>query len=493
MVVVSLTPLRYTDVIRYSREIVITAFATGKVIAVLPLIVETSQRLLTDRTAADRESIKSSEAIVPLAYSFPHLGRLSALLFIPFAAWFSGHRLHSAQYPELMGTGFLASFGSPLVTIPYLLDVYQLPADLFQLFIASSVICGPFADAVGAMHLLTLALITPCAMSASRNAGTLRIVLLNTICLAAVVGATGATRAVLTYTLPADLSNAQSNYNKPTPLDFRQAGIQTEPPATAPDLSQWDSRVDRIIATETLRVGYHPDNVPFSFFNSDGELVGFDVDMARLLGEDLGVAVEFVPFEFSTLSRQLQRGDFDLGMSGIVMTPTRLLRMSLTEGYLDSTIAFVVKDYRREEFSSAERLAALDRPTIAVANSDYFSRRLQWYLPNARVVRISSVREFFTDEPADALVFSAEAGSAWTIEYPSYSVAVPQPDLIRYPLVYAAAANDTRMSDLVSRWLLIRRDSPTWNMSYDYWILGKTPQSDTHRWSVIRDVLQWVK
>jgi Na+/H+-dicarboxylate symporter len=487
-----LTPLKYRDIVNGSREVVITALATGKVVAVLPLIIETSQRLLRKSAQISDETLGASEAVVPLAYSFPHLGRLLSLLFVPFAAWFVGTPMRVSEAPELIGTGFLSLFGSPLLAIPYLLDAQQLPTDMFQLFLASGVVCGPLADGVGAMHLMTLALVTPCLLQDGFRFSVVRLVLVAGSGALMIAAATIGTRSVLAYSLLDQLEPPVTNMAKSSPLEFRTAEVSRVTPSRPWDATQWESHVDRIVETETIRVGYHPDNIPFSFFNNNDELVGLDVDMAKLLAEDLGVSITFVPFQFETLSVQLRRGDFDLGMSGIVMTPTRLLRMSLTEGYIDSTIAFLVKDHRRDEFSSAASLARLKSVSVAVVNSSYFERRVQSYLPQARIVHLDSVREFFTDSPADALIISAEAGSAWTIDYPNYTVAIPRPDTIRYPLVYAAADGDTRMSDLVSRWLEMRRRTPVWQSIYDYWILGVDDRPQQPRWSVVRDVLQWV-
>ena len=51
---------------------------------------------------------------------------------------------------------------------------------------------------------------------------------------------------------------------------------------------------------------------------------------------------------------------------------------------------------------------------------------------------LNSAREFFEPrgEELDALVFSAEAGSAWSLLYPAYTVAIPQPDVLAVPLAY---------------------------------------------------------
>jgi hypothetical protein len=54
------------------------------------------------------------------------------------------------------------------------------------------------------------------------------------------------------------------------------------------------------------------------------------------------------------------------------------------------------------------------------------AKNVKSYLPNTGVVLLKTYSDFFTDNQkrVDALVISAEAGSAWTIPYPAYSVAV---------------------------------------------------------------------
>ena len=57
---------------------------------------------------------------------------------------------------------------------------------------------------------------------------------------------------------------------------------------------------------------------------------------------------------------------------------------------------------------------------------------------------LNSPREFFEGkhDDLDALVYSAEAGSAWTLLYPAYTVAIPQPDILAVPLAYGIARGD---------------------------------------------------
>jgi ABC-type amino acid transport substrate-binding protein len=344
----------------------------------------------------------------------------------------------------------------------------------------------------GAMHLYAMALMTPALLSRQHFFMPSRLIVGAAVSVLLVGGMIVSSRAYLHSTLQDLLLEADVLNQMHSPITVSPATVYKEVPPAETDLSRFESRIDRIRADKVLRVGYHADNLPFSFYNEQGNLVGFDVDMAHLMAEDLGMQLVMVPFEFHTLADQLDRGDFDIAMSGISVTPTRLLRMSLSEPYMNSTLAFVVKDHLRREFSSSESLAELTDVTIAVPRSNYFESRLKKYLPQAKVVFIESPREFFVKGEMDAMLANAEAGSAWTIQYPSYAVAVPQPDVFTVPLGYAVPQGDSRLTEFVNQWIELKRGQPTYNTLYNHWIYGKDPTHNRPRWCVIRDVLHWV-
>ena len=48
------------------------------------------------------------------------------------------------------------------------------------------------------------------------------------------------------------------------------------------------------------------------------------------------------------------------------------------------------------------------------------------------------------------------------------------------------------MREYVNHWIEVRRRNGTFDRLYEHWILGRSPEADSKRWSVIRDVLHWV-
>ena len=179
------------------------------------------------------------------------------------------------------------------------------------------------------------------------------------------------------------------------------------------------------------------------------------------------------------------------------MTATleRAYTLAFSASYLDQTVALIVKTYRREEFSSREAIRRLKAPRIGVPNIPYYIDKVHRYLPQAELVVLNSIPEFFEGrgEELDALVFSAEAGSAWTLLYPAYSVAIPQPDVLAVPLAYPMAQGDPELVSFINAWIELKKKDKTIAALYDYWILGKNAVPKQPRWSVIRNVLHWVQ
>ena len=169
--------------------------------------------------------------------------------------------------------------------------------------------------------------------------------------------------------------------------------------------------------------------------------------------------------------------------------------MAFTRPYLSQTAAFLVQDHRREDFNSRAALQRLQAPRIGVLNVPYYIDKLQRYLPQAEIVHLTSVKEFLErrSDDLDAFLYSAEAGSAWSLLYPAFTVAIPQPDILTGPTAYAAARDNQQLIDFMNLWIELKKQDQTITSLYDYWILGKNAAPKTPRWSVMRNVLHWVK
>jgi hypothetical protein len=105
------------------------------------------------------------DVVIPIAFNVPTAGKLLTLLFVPFAGWLAGSPLDVEQYPVLMLSGLASYFAKSQVALPFLMDLMDLPQDLFQLYIPTALLTGKFDSAVSVMSLFAFAMITLTAMA----------------------------------------------------------------------------------------------------------------------------------------------------------------------------------------------------------------------------------------------------------------------------------------------------------------------------------------
>ena len=191
----------------------------------------------------------------------------------------------------------------------------------------------------------------------------------------------------------------------------------------------------------------------------------------------------------------LASGQVDVAMSCIASLPDRYALASFSRPYLDLTLAFIVRDHERELFSQLDALKAERDLTIALVSSHYFAPKIKRLLPNANIVQLEAAEDFFNGngQGADALLLSAEEGSAYSYRYPRYAVAKLDRGSIRLPAGYAVPKGDIEMLEFISNWVDLKRKEGVIDELYAYWMLGGAAKTKEPRWSIVRDVLNWVE
>src|SRR6185369_1311611 len=485
------TPFRYRDLLGISRNALVTAFVTGNLFLVLPLLTEGAKELCRKHFPDSAETEDFAESIIPISFNFPSLGKLATLIFILFAGWFTGRPVPVKDYPLLALNGLMNFFGSANLAIPALLDSIRVPTDLFQLFIVARLITDKFSSLLSAMGLLVLTL---GAITLLTNNSRLRVrefVVFGTASLAIVMVALFTTRIVLArtfhpeYTLGKALMEMQvADAPHVLPPAPERGSIAPGSPPT----------ISTIVKRGVLKVGYNPDQVPFSYHNSRQELVGFDVALIGRLANNLKVPVEFIPYDPDQLAAGLNGNRFDVAISALQLSPDRLVSLTFTEPVLELNMALVVKGYRREEFSTPEKIHKAPRLVIATVGDYPAMDRISKNYSNVEFVRIDSDRQFFDGKDRfDGLLISLEAGMAWTVLHPDYKAVFFKTNINKFPVAFAVAHNNLELQTFLNSWLSVQKSAGTVQTLYDKWILGKGAEKHSHRWSIVKDVLHWVK
>ncbi len=496
MLVSAVTPFKYRDLLSIPRDTLITIFATSKIIVVLPQLVENVKEMFRRYGLDNDDTDSSAEILLPMAYPFPNLGTFIILMFIPFSVWYLGNSLEPSEHLIFLGSAFLSSFVAPIIGIPFLLDVLQIPADMMELFVMSTVYTDRIRVVLGAMHLFCLAIVAISIMRGVFKVNVRKLIVAVIVSVVMVLGSLFAVRFYLSTTMDGTYRGDQDLVamrwmDRPVPA-HQYAGEL--PPIESRAAA--DGRLATIERRGTVRVAYLSDSLPFAFRNQKGEVVGFDVEMANHLAGDLGVELEMVRIERDDISKLLESGQIDIVMSGLAITPTRARMWAFGAAPIDLSLGLLVRDYRRKEFSTMENVRKMkDLKLGVVQNDEAFDRRILIALPEASIVNIKSPRDFLKgDQPElDAVVYSAEGGSAWTLIYPDFNIVVPQPLSAKVPMGYPLPPEDIEWSRFISTWVELEKKNGTVDLLFEHWIRGGGAKDTEPRWSIIRDVLHWVE
>ena len=143
------------------------------------------------------------------------------------------------------------------------------------------------------------------------------------------------------------------------------------------------SRLDAINASKKLRICVWPEYYGISYVDTrTQQLSGIDVDLAKELAKDLGVAPVFVKSSFATLIADVTSDKCDIAMFAIGHTPQRAAKIRLTSPHLTSDIyAITTKDNRKVQSCVV----------VAVAKGTYHESVMKTKLKNAELSVVESL------------------------------------------------------------------------------------------------------
>lgn len=96
-----------------------------------------------------------------------------------------------------------------------------------------------------------------------------------------------------------------------------------------------------VSAQETITFAMEPSYAPFEMTNEKGEVIGFDVDIAKALCEELKATCQFKTQSFDSLIAGLKFKNFDAIISGMDITEARQKQVSFTDPYLENSVSYV--------------------------------------------------------------------------------------------------------------------------------------------------------
>jgi len=175
--------------------------------------------------------------------------------------------------------------------------------------------------------------------------------------------------------------------------------------------SAQESQLDVVLKRDKLIVGTYSTSPPLAYVDDKGELVGFEIDLARQLAQDLlgdSKKLEFVVVQSDGRFPAVLSGKIDVGMCSTTITPDRAIRIAFTFPYLDAgSVMLARKD------AKITKIQELNDPkyTYAILNVPPAIERTKRVLPN--------VKQLLLDSPS-ALFLAVKTGraTAFSIDKP---------------------------------------------------------------------------
>jgi polar amino acid transport system substrate-binding protein len=167
------------------------------------------------------------------------------------------------------------------------------------------------------------------------------------------------------------------------------ASAQPTPPASG------KSKLDEVRARGKLIVGVTSEAPPFGFIDDKGELVGFDIDVAKLVAKatfgDEG-KIELFKQGFAARWPNVQNGTIDFGIMVTTVYADRAQQVAFARPYIDSGIVVVVK-----KDSPVHTIADLNKPeyTVAHLTAPVQEERGKRLYPNAKFLTFDAISSQF--------------------------------------------------------------------------------------------------
>ncbi len=278
---------------------------------------------------------------------------------------------------------------------------------------------------------------------------------------------------LVTTTVVAGIASAQTAPSKPGQGYEDPAGIPLRPRAADVEPVWARPAIDTLATIRkrgVLRVGVVPTE-PYVMRNAKGDLVGFSIDIARQLADDLGVEVEFVPTSWTQVVPDLVGNQFDAIATGLWITPARALVVNFTEPTSVGAVHLVAGKPLASAMKSHQDFNRPDVRLVVYAGSSQEGLASRLF-PNATLVRLEG--------DADPLVPVLEGKAhAVLVTTPTPQLVVAHsPERLFLPLAdplqstTTAAAirkGDADFLNFLNSWIAFRRESGWLPERQHYW------------------------
>jgi len=211
----------------------------------------------------------------------------------------------------------------------------------------------------------------------------------------------------------------------------------------------------RVIDFKVLKVGMSGNQPPMTMTNREGELMGFDVDLAKAMADAMKVRLEIVAMPFGELLPALEQDKVDLVLSGLSITPERTEVVSFVGPYMMSGKSILTKNSVLAKIEASKDFNRKDLKLAALKSSTSASF-VQTVAPDAQLIEVASYDEgvaMVMEGKVDALVADMPVCVLSVLRFPDAGLTTLERPLTVEPVGIAVGKNDPQFFNLVDNYL----------------------------------------
>lgn len=229
------------------------------------------------------------------------------------------------------------------------------------------------------------------------------------------------------------------------------------------------SVVETIKKRGVMRVGVST-FIPWAMRDKKGELVGFEIDVAKKVAEDMEVKIEFVPTAWDGIIPALLAGKFDIIISGMSIKPSRNLTVNFTQPYAHSGLQMAASkkaapNYKVEDFNKANVKIACRRGATSCSDG-------MVVFPKAQFLQFDDDAQAFQEAVngnAHAVLSSAPKPAHWTIQQPDALYRPTMENLTTTNEAFALRKGDPDAVNFFNNWILTRSTDGWLKQRQQHW------------------------
>jgi len=217
---------------------------------------------------------------------------------------------------------------------------------------------------------------------------------------------------------------------------------------------QAQNRLNEILKRGEIKIGMSGNQPPFSMKAKGGDLIGYEVDIAKLLAQSMNVKLKIEQMPFPDLLPALKEGKIDLVMSGMTMTPKRNLEAAFVGPYILSGKSILTKSSILAKASNSEEInqTNLKLATLKGSTSEDFANN---FLTNTSLSLVNDYDEaikMLSDDKVDVVVADYPICVLTLARYPEAGFATLSQPITLEPIGMALPPDDVLLLNMIQNY-----------------------------------------